>query len=425
MAYEIASAALFAGLFAPYALFRMLGTPAYRAGIRQRLSLWSGKDSAKILPGSIWIQAVSLGEVKSVSPLVRRIRDDAERPVFLTSTTATGFQAAERLSGPMTATAYFPLDFSPIVNRVIARLRPRAVVLFETELWPNLIRAASSLQIPLCIVNGRISEKSFRRYRLVPTIFRYALSRISFAGMQSQRDAERIIALGARPETVEVCGNVKFDSAPEPLSEGDIEGLRGELMIDKDAPVIVAGSTHEGEEAAVLNVYSEIKTKFPRARLVIAPRHPERFDGVETTIRRAGLRVLRRSNPGADADSDSDPVILLDTIGELARVYALASVAFVGGSIARTGGHNIIEPASMGKPVIFGPFMHHFEDIKDAFLAGDAAIRVAGERELLPAMLRLLENPNEARTVGEAAGRLVEINRGATERYFEALKKFF
>lgn len=424
LAYQITSAALFAGLFAPYALLKMIGTPAFRAGIGQRLSLRSGMDAAKILPESIWIQAVSLGEVKSVAPLVRKISAGDARPVFLTSTTATGFAAAERLSGTNVATAYFPLDFSPVVKRVLARVRPRAIVLFETEIWPNLIRAASSQQIPVAIINGRISEKSFRYYRVVPRIFSHVLSRINFAGMQSRKDAERIIALGARPEAVDVCGNVKFDAAPSMPPQEDIERLRAELDLEEDAPIIVAGSTHEGEEAAVLDAYRKILTKLPRARLVLAPRHPERFDGAEAAVRSAGFRVRRRSSPGTGGASGSRPVVLLDTIGELARVYALASVSFVGGSLAKIGGHNIIEPASMGKPVVFGPFMHHFEDVKEAFLSEDAAICVGGRDELHRTMLRLLESPSEARALGEAAKRVVAANRGAIDRYFDALKKF-
>jgi len=423
LAYEITSGALFAGIFAPYALLKMIGSPAFRAGIRQRLSLRSGLDAAEIHPGSIWIQAVSLGEVRSVAPLVGRINAGGERPVFLTSTTETGFRAAERLAGTMMATAYFPLDFGPIVRRVLARVKPRAIVLFETEIWPNFMRAADSLKIPVSIVNGRISEKSFRYYRLVPKIFRHALSRISYAGMQSQRDAERIIALGARPEVVEVCGNVKFDATPSMPSRKDLEGLRNELMIEEESPIIVAGSTHDGEETAVLNIYRKILAKTPRARLVLAPRHPERFDGVEAMIQSAGFQAQRRSRPSAGGAPDS--VILLDTIGELARVYALASVSFVGGSLVKVGGHNIIEPAAMGKPVIFGPFMHHFEDVKEAFLSESAAVCVDDEQKLYSATLKLLENPVEARAIGEAAKRVVDANRGATDRYFDGLKSFF
>jgi 3-deoxy-D-manno-octulosonic-acid transferase len=424
VAYEIISAALFTGLFAPYALLKMIGAPAFRMGIRQRLSLPSGMDAAEITPESVWIQAVSLGEVKSVAPLVHKISVDGATPVFLTSTTETGFRAAEQLSGKNVATAYFPLDFSPIVNRVLSRVRPRAIVLFETEIWPNLIRAASSLQIPISIVNGRISEKSRRYYAMLPWIFKHVLSKISFAGMQSQKDAERIIALGARPEAVDICGNVKFDSAPSTPPREDIERLRAALALEEDAPIIVAGSTHEGEETAVLNAYRKILAKFPRARLVLAPRHPERFDDAEAAIRRAGLSALRRSNPGAVGPSDLKPVALLDTIGELAYIYSLASVSFVGGSLAKIGGHNIIEPASMGKPVVFGPFMHHFEDVKEAFLSEGAAICVGDEDELHRVMQRLLEQPEEARALGEAAKRVVATNRGATDRYFEALKKY-
>ncbi len=240
--------------------------------------------------------------------------------------------------------------------------------------------------------------------------------------MQSRRDAERAIALGARPEVVKVCGNMKFDAAPTPPSAEEIEALRLELMLEKDAPLIVAGSTHEGEETAILEVYREVLSKIPRARLLLAPRHPERFDAVEELIRSMGFEVWRRSRSGG---ADSRAVILLDTIGELARVYALASAGFVGGSLVGIGGHNIIEPAALGKPVLFGPFMHHFEDVRDAFLSESAAVCVKDGKELLHAILSLLENPSRAESLGEAARHVVETNRGATDRYFHALQKYF
>jgi len=425
LAYEIVSAAAFTLLFTPYALFKMIGAPAYRVGIRQRLSLWSDRDKARAGANPVWIQAVSLGEVNSAEPLVRMVGGKGEIPVFLTSTTATGYDAAGRLQGPDGNYSYFPLDFSPIAQRVLSFVRPRVLVLFETEIWPNLIRAAHSRDIPVTIVNGRISEKSFRYYKMVPKIFNHVLSLIGYCGMQSEKDAERIVALGARPETIQVCGNVKFDSSPPPPSTRSVEEMRGELRLERDAPVIVAGSTHEGEESALLYVYRKILDGQGRARLVLAPRHPERFDGVEATIRAAGFGVWRKSRASEQADPGPETVILLDTMGELAKVYALASVSFVGGSLAKVGGHNIIEPASVGKPLVFGPHMHHFEDVKDAFIRENAAVCVEDEGQLLRTISGWLENPQKARAVGEAAKRVVESHRGATEKYYQALKEYF
>ena len=421
LAYDVAFA-LASGIFAPYALIRMLGTSSFRAGIAQRLSLRTAIQSGQFPAGPIWVQAVSLGEVKSVTPLVHKINERCARPVFLTTTTETGFRVAAELLGTRNAVAFFPLDFSPIVKRVLMRVRPRVIVLFETEIWPNFIRASSALRIPICIVNGRISEKSFRYYRLIPKIFKNAFQRISFAGMQSPRDAERAIALGANPEAVKVCGSMKFDTMPAPPPPEQIENMRKELKLVKDAPLIVAGSTHEGEEKAVLRAYRRILEKVPNARLLIAPRHPERFDTVEALTRNEGFTIWRKSKlaqPGS-----ANPVILLDTIGELARVYALASVSFVGGSLANIGGHNIIEPASLGIPVLFGPYMHHFEDVKEVFLSENAAICVRNEEELLGAILSLLEEPSRARAFGKAARRVVDANRGATDRYFQALEGY-
>ncbi|RJP72077.1 MAG: 3-deoxy-D-manno-octulosonic acid transferase [Candidatus Abyssobacteria bacterium SURF_17] len=421
--YETALAVGFV-FFIPYALFRMVRTPAVRAGIGQRLSLRCGTQMPETGSRPIWIQAVSLGEVKSVTPLVRKINERSTCPVLLTTTTETGSRTARETLGDRNAIAYFPLDFSVIVKRTLNHVRPRAVVLFETEIWPNFIRAAHSLDIPITIVNGRISEKSFRSYRLIPGVFKNALSRVTFAGMQSAADAERALALGARPETVRVYGNIKFDSVPAVPSSERVERLREELMLEDGAPLIVAGSTHKGEEEAVLAAYRKVLSRFPRTRLLIAPRHPERFDGVESVIRAAGFDVRRRSGLRGKLMTDSAPVILLDTIGELACVYALASLAFVGGSLVKVGGHNIIEPASLGRPVLFGPHMHHFEDVKQSFLSEGAAVKVNDEHELCAAIMKLIEEPSYCRRLGEAAKRVVEAHRGATERYFSAIERY-
>ncbi len=423
LAYELASAVGFIAFFAPYALFRMASTPAYRAGIGQRLSLVRPRMESESRP--LWIQAVSMGEVKSVAPLIHKINERGSPPVFLTSTTETGFRVAGELLGRENKISYFPLDFSPVVSRVLRRVKPRAIVLFETEIWPNFIRTAAALNIPVCVINGRISEKSFRYYRQFPIIFRSIFSRISFAGMQSDRDAEKAIVLGAKPDVVKVCGNVKFDAAPpEPLPE-EIEAMRLGLGLGRSAPLIVAGSTHEGEEAILLDVYQKLLPQVPGVRLLIAPRHPERFDSVEMLIRKAGFGVCRRSNATGVQSHGSNAVILLDTVGELSRIYALASVSFVGGSLAKIGGHNIMEPASFGNPVVFGRHMYHFEDVKEIFLSEDAAICVNDENELFDAMSRLLKDSSTAEKLGAAAKGVVEANRGATARYFNALEKYF
>jgi 3-deoxy-D-manno-octulosonic-acid transferase len=259
----------------------------------------------------------------------------------------------------------------------------------------------------------------------LPKIFGHVLSRVSYAGMQSRQDADRALQLGVRPEAVDVCGNMKFDSAPGLPSPEIVESLRAELGIDGGVPVIVGGSTHEGEEAALLQVYKKLLSRFPGIRLVIAPRHLERFDGVAAKIKAEGFSILRRSGGADQTRTSGESVILLDTVGELANVYALASIAFVGGSLAKIGGHNIIEPASMGKPVLFGPHMHHFKAVKEAFLSEQAAVCVSGEEDLHNAITELLSDPARADVLGEAASRVVEANRGATDRYYQAIRKYF
>jgi 3-deoxy-D-manno-octulosonic-acid transferase len=424
VSFKAYTLALGAGLliFSPYALLRMIRTPAYRAGIAQRLSLHIAAPQNARNGGPVWIQAVSMGEVNSVIPLVRRISSACKAGVFFTTTTQTGYSVARQKLGNHDTISYFPLDLGFIVKRVLGQVKPRVIILFETELWPNLIRTATALRTPVLLINGRLSQRSFRFYRLMSRTFAEAISRISFAGMQSRADADRILALGARTEAVSVCGNVKFDLVPPTVSLQETAELRRALALG-DAPVIVAGSTHEGEERVLLAAYRELRGKLPNVRLLLAPRHPERFDSVEAMARDFGFAVHRRSRPGAET-SNPDTVVLLDTIGELARMYSLASVAFVGGSLAKIGGHNIIEPASMRKAVLFGPHMHHFEDVKEAFLSEGAAICVGNERDLLATLAHLLEEPVEARRLGEAARKVVEANQGATDRYFRAIEKY-
>ncbi|RJP17076.1 MAG: 3-deoxy-D-manno-octulosonic acid transferase, partial [Candidatus Abyssobacteria bacterium SURF_5] len=332
---------------------------------------------------------------------------------------------ASQLFSQTAATAYFPLDFRWVVGRILSRVRPRVVVLFETEIWPNFINSAISLGIPVVVVNGRISEASFRYYRLLPWIFRNIFARISRIGMQSGADAERAVALGAKPDAVFICGNMKFDAVSEPPSAERIEAIRRELLLPRNASLIVGGSTHQGEEKALVNAYKRLLDKKPDTRLLIAPRHPERFDEVEVLIRSQGFDVLRRSRCSSKLKPPaSNTVILLDTIGELAQVYALSTISFVGGSLANVGGHNIIEPAAVAKAIVFGPHMHHFKDIKEIFLSEQAAIMVSSEDELYERLRELLHNPERIRAIGDAALRVVERNRGATERYFAFLKDF-
>ncbi len=422
--YEIGfGAAVF--LFAPYALFKMISTPAYRAGLAQRFSFSIGHDSQCGGASPVLIQAVSLGEVKSVAPLLHLISERTSHCVHVTTTTQTGQRVARELLSPANSVSYFPLDFTWTTRRVLEQIRPRAIVLFETEIWPNFIRSASRKNIPVLIVNGRISERSFRYYRLFPWIFRRTLARINRIGMQTGADAERVVALGADPRVVQVCGNMKFDSVSEPPSGEQVEEIRQALSLPKEAILIVGGSTHEGEEAALLKAFQRLRARNPDIYLLLAPRHPERFDDVETLIRNEGFEVVRRSKHlGSRRSPCAGAVFLLDTIGELVQVYPLASIAFVGGSLVDVGGHNIIEPASLGRPVLFGPHMQNFKNIKEHFLSEHAALCVNSAEELYRCMHMLLEQPEEAAALGEAARKVVERNRGATMRYFELLRDF-
>ena len=372
---------------------------------------------------SIWIHAVSVGEALTARALIADLR--ARYPglrLFLSTTTLTGQQVARtRLQG-VDAVFFFPFDLPPFVNRTLRLVRPRLFIMMETEIWPNLLRACRRAGVKTMLVNGRISSRSYPRYKVARGLFRRVLADVDRFGMQSDESARRIVDIGADPARVVVTGSLKFDSLEAPTSavgRGASRVVRF-FRFATPKPVIVAGSTMKGEEAAVLAAFAAVRRVYPTAMLIIAPRKPERFSEVEALARAEGLRVLRRTELAIDTEPRAD-VVILDTIGELAHLFQVATVVFMGGSLADHGGHNILEPAVHGKPIVFGPYMQNFAEIAATFLAQQAAVQVADAAELSTVLVRLTGDSVERARLSAAARALVEANRGAKTRTLDVV----
>ena len=422
-------------LLFPYWLVRGLRQGKYLFNLTERLGL--AVSSLSALPtGAIWIHAVSVGELLSSVSLAKHLKEVYPgRPLVVSTTTATGQQLAGERMNFADAIFYFPLDWTFCVRRVLLAVRPSIVVVLETEIWPNFLREAKRQNIPVLFVSGRISDRSVIRYRrylarlgfFLRPFLGSALRNATAFLMQSEKDAERIRALGAPPERVLVSGNLKYDMVlPDatPLSRW----LETEARARGRAPVVVAGSVVATEEPLALIAFGVVQGEFPRALLVLAPRKPERFEAAAEFIHESRRKFIRRSQmkigdslqeataSGNGSIPEDVNVILLDTIGELASVYRLADGAFVGGSLVPSGGHNILEPAGFGKIPVFGPSMENFAEIALRFVGAGAAIQVESPEDAGVAWIELLRDPERQRKMGEAAKALVDSSRGATQR---------
>jgi 3-deoxy-D-manno-octulosonic-acid transferase len=357
-----------------------------------------------------WIHAVSVGEATAAAPLVEVIaRRWPQVSIVMTTVTPTGARIVRDRLGRLATHRYFPVDLPGPVGRALDSVRPRFFIGLETELWPNFLRALAARGIPSMIANGRISDRSFRRYRLVRRLVARMLSRVTVFGMQSAEDARRIIDLGAPPERVLVTGNLKADPSTEPASRDPI--WRAVLGDNPDRLLWIAGSTHRGEETAVLDAHQRLTLRFPRLRLLLAPRHPERAPEVEGLVRHHGFVAVRRT--ALTADQDPRAVILLDTVGELADLYDLADLVFVGGSLVATGGHNMLEPALRRRPVLFGPHTFNFRESADALCRAGGAVVVKDALDLAREAERLLDDLELRHAMGAAAFSAVETRQGA------------
>jgi 3-deoxy-D-manno-octulosonic-acid transferase len=427
-------------LLSPYFLLRGLVQGKYLSNIPERLG-WRfspelrGANSSSSKEKSIWIHAVSVGEVLAVLPLAQKLKERFPlRRIVVSTTTVTGQKIARERMPFADAVFYFPLDWRGPVRRALNAARAGAVIIVETEIWPNFLRECRRAQVPVIFVNGRLSERSFRGYGralsysagALTGFLKKVLSDATLFLMQSEEDAARLIALGATDEQVLVTGNLKYDLAKQgdsPLSSW----LEAELAKSSRHPVIVAGSVLANEEVSILQAFADIEREFPRALLVLAPRKPEQFDNAAAIVAESGRKLLRRrdlalNGTGNPALSESIRVFLLDSLGELSGLYRLADAVFIGGSLVPGGGHNILEPAAFSKVPVYGPSMENFREISEKFLAVGAAIQVKSSEDLGAAWGGLLRDPSGAARLGAGARELVDRNRGATQRVLKCIE---
>ena len=391
-------------------LWRGVRNRRYWVGVGERLGFGARVGTTE----SIWVHAVSLGEVTAAAALIRALRDRyPDTPLVLTTATPTGRERARALFGEALVVRYLPYDTPGSVRRFLARARPRLAVIMETELWPNLFHRCRRRGIPIVLANARLSMKSVGRYRRFGTLFRdaLALGHVSIAA-QSGEDAERFIAIGAAREQTRVIGNLKFDISVDAAVIEQGRELRSSY--GRERPVWIAGSTHSGEEEAALGAHAQIQAAVPGALLLLVPRHPERFQAVADLLNRRGLRFERRSSQGEVRPDCS--VLLVDTVGELSSLYASVDVAFVGGSLVPVGGHNLLEPAALGVPVITGPDQSNARDIAELLLREGAAVQVADAAALAVTLQEWLTNPDERGRVGARGLHVVAENRGSLAR---------
>lgn len=377
----------------------------------------------------IWIHAVSLGEVAAVVPLLQALKERYPLwPLVVSTVTETGREVVINQLEGVAVHCYAPVDFWWAVNRYVRRLDPHLFVLVESEFWPNLLKSLQRHQIPVCLVNGRISSRSFARYGWIKGIMRRMMGGISLALMQSSNDARRIRHLGALPDIVHVTGNMKFDQSLEqrrPVS--DHPSLRDVLQLDPAERLLVAGSTHSQEEETLLKTYREVAARHPRVVLLLAPRHIERADKLEHVIARYGFACVRRSQIGRESSScihNRGPrVILLDTRGELPFIYREGFLAFVGGTLVPIGGHNLLEPAQWGRPVLFGPYIDHCRDIANLLLETGGGRQIRNQSDLVSCIDWLLAHPAEAEGIGHQAFLMVQAHRGVIARNLQWIER--
>ncbi len=391
----------------------------YVTGLGERLGNLPqvNRDGAPL----IWLHCVSVGEAQAAQSLVRALQKSFPNfRLAISTTTVTGQKIARQIFAQQAAAVfYFPIDWAWTVRRVLRKIQPAAVIVMETELWPHLFRESRKRGIPIALVNGRISDKSFRQYQRIRRFMRHVLDDLTLGVMQSENDAERIRDLGLEQNRIRVSGNLKFDSAAVETDERLTNEIRGRFGLGDGRPLIVAASTHGGEESIVLDAFKRTKQTHPNVRLMLAPRHPERFPEVAALLEASGFTFARRSNAASSDDTVAE-VILLDTIGELRVVYPLAEIVLVGGSLIPHGGHNVIEPARFGVCTITGPHTQNFAAIVKLMLEDNALIQLApstdATAEMASVLDRLLSDEANRRMMGQRAQNVCDRNRGAADK---------
>lgn len=409
----------------PYAFFKGMPYGESLKGLRQRLGLYSAPDLVLLQGDKVfWVHAVSVGEVRASLPLIKALKQAYPQcRIVLSGMTFTGHQIAREAKGVDLA-IFFPFDLSFIVRRALKAINPDLIVIIETEIWPNFIRQAERRNIPLVLANGRISRKSFPRYLAVKKLMQPLLEKFSVIAMQDAACARRIKALGAPANLVQVTGNMKFDL---PLAAPDIGDLKENELLNtaqREKFVWVAGSIRSGEAEIMLQCHRSLLEKGIPSFMILAPRHPQRFSAVAELLKKEDVPFLLRSqlNDGEVNDPDAQ-VLLVDSVGELVRFYALANAIFVGGSLVPKGGHNILEPAQLGKPVLFGPHVFNFKEISRLILESGGGVKVQSGDELIGKLAFLSENEKKRIEMGEAGQSLIRDNAGATEKTLSSIQQ--
>jgi 3-deoxy-D-manno-octulosonic-acid transferase len=423
---------LFHGFFVatlPYVIYKAITTEKYRDGIGERFGHFKREKLAHLAgngPG-VWIHAVSVGETKAAMPLLKAIREARPEARILFSTTTRTGQAVARSEGQacIDALVYLPLDFSWAVKNIINEFNPSIFIVVEKEVWPNLYKTLNERSVPIVVVNGVISERSYGRFMRFRFFFGQIFSTIGFYCASSPSDMKRAVALGVKKDHAIVTGNLKFDQKPAGKC-AITKGLKTALGLVTGEILFVAGSTHGGEEEVILSAFKEALKEHPGLRLAIAPRHPERFAEVEGLIKKSGLSYKKRSSKGrASKGIKKSEVFLLDTMGELLCLYELAHITFVGGSLVPDiGGHNLLEPAGLGRPVLFGPYVHTAAAMAELLREAHGGVMVRDGRELSKKLKELSADDAARKTMGDAAHKVVEDNRGALDKTLKIIQGF-
>ena len=407
----------------PHVLWRCLRGATYHHDLAERFGYGIVPPAAvQAGSGCLWFHAASVGEVQGVRPIIASLHQCLpELPIVLSAFTPAGKQMAQRIVPEAALVFVLPLDLPWLMRRLMRRLRPRALLVQETELWPNLFRAAARQHVPVVLVNGRLSPRAFRHYQWGRTLMRRVLADVTLFLVQSREGAQRFQQLGADGKCLRVVGNTNIDRALLAAAQPTAPHALTALVTGRR--LLVAGSTHAGEETVLLSIYRRLQAHYPDLLLVLAPRHLERVETVVRQVQARHCRAIRRSQCESLRTEDlaGATVIVLDTMGELATLYSLCTVAFIGGSLVPIGGHNVLEPAVFAKPLFFGPYMDHFPELAALLQQAGGAIQVRGAEELYERLAYCLAHPEAARAMGQHALQALAANRGALERTTQAV----
>lgn len=403
----------------PYYLLRFITTPSSRLGLAQRFGFVPKRPLDK---PAIWLHGASVGELKSAEVLIEKLIEKyPQYDLILSSLTPTA-HGLLRKKYPTIHSVFFPFDFSGVVRRSLKRIKPDLIILLEQEIWPNFITFANRMNTPILLINGRITTKSYGYYRFLRWIFKPVLNRIKYLIVQDEVYRQRYETLGVVKEKIMVTGNMKYDNLPK-LRISNSE-LRIELGIKESDIVLIGGSTHSPEEEVLIDTYRNLQPEIRNLRLIMAPRHPERFGEVENLIKARGFKCIKRSAPKPEAGQGDSTIILLDTIGELSHIYSIATVVFVGGSLVPKGGHNILEPVALGKPVFFGSYIYNFQESADILIKAGAGFMVHNKEELTTKLKNLLTDLPCLSQIGRQGVEIIIAQQGATERNMKIISNY-